>query len=763
MTVTFNAGKMLLVIALVVTGLQAQPAVEYKVGTQPTGDVGITFGHIFDNDDKVKNVEVSCNGELLPSQCAIKARYPDGSVKHAIISCVLPQAKASTNQTLQLHFSSAQLSAAAVNVRDLVNNPHFDFKVSLATPLADTTISLRNLIQTENAPNQWLSGPVCSESIWSCKPDSVLLVFFYVRRYSTGEYRIGLAVENTWAQHRHNHDYSLTVMHGLTRTDTLIHESSVTHFRDGRWYREFQFASSSSDYQLKFDLAYLIACNAFPPLDTKLVITSSSSIDYGDTSLMGNGTVATYFPTTGGRPDIGILPAWTVRYLLTFDRRYRNQTWLNSRQAATAPIHFRDKATGDMWNIDDHPTSTLNASAANNSRPADRIPSATGTVLFSPDVSHHPSMNYTPYLFSGDRFYLEELFFWANYCLLSLNQSYRGNDSCLVFPDQTRAEAWAIRTICNAAFIAPDSCWEQAFFDRVLATNFSWYQQHSVGSHPLGIYDQLSTSERPEAYVSDQVKVLSSPWMDDYLIAALNLCIARGYQTARPMRNWLATCLIGRYTNAPDFNPYDGPAYRIARQSKDDRLYGSWAEVYSMTFANRTTPPPTKFVNISYAQGSRAALCGLIRDSIADADTAYAFIDSHIDKTLFKQSPTWAFVPLVDYIPIVVPDPIIPVDTGSHTQPGSKSKSFSILPSPFVATKGHTAITFAGSQIPRSKITIYDKALTEIVTIKESAGNSSIVWDVKDNRNRNVPTGVYLWILNPARGKSNRGKLAIVR
>ena len=110
--------------------------------------------------------------------------------------------------------------------------------------------------------------------------------------------------------------------------------------------------------------------------------------------------------------------------------------------------------------------------------------------LWKPDTAHQGSFAYIPYLITGDAFYLDETMFWATYNMTSLNPEYRDYAKGIVESNETRAQAWAMRSLGEAAFATPDSHPMKNHFLTRLDNNLQWYANYYQASNtkvsPLG-------------------------------------------------------------------------------------------------------------------------------------------------------------------------------------------------------------------------------------------------------------------------------------
>ena len=113
-------------------------------------------------------------------------------------------------------------------------------------------------------------------------------------------------------------------------------------------------------------------------------------------------------------------------------------------------------------------------------------------MLNQPDTAHQPSLAFLPYLVTGDPYYLDELYFWISFNFLALPPGMRANAQGLFKDDQVRAIAWSMRTLAQAAWIAPDAdAEEKAYLDAKLANNLNWFAANAVNANPFGFFGEL--------------------------------------------------------------------------------------------------------------------------------------------------------------------------------------------------------------------------------------------------------------------------------
>jgi hypothetical protein len=323
-------------------------------------NVPITLSHLFLPADIPAEVAVTAGATALPTQTDAKQRHSDGSLKHALVSFVLPKLPANDEVVCELHPAASSADTGSWTAAELAA---LDLDVNVIMKKDGDTyqISARDLLLADSSVPQWLSGPTATEFLLAGAPENAsgsadphLWVQFQVRVFSAHTALVSVVVENAWALHRQNETYDVTVTLGRSSPRVVLQETGLEHHHDSRWRRTFWWGMQPPRTEIHYDLDYFIRTGAIPRYDASVTVTKSVGV--GDTSLMGNGTITMAFPSTGGRPDIGIYPAWAVRYMLTFEKQYQQETWVNGQQAGSVPVHLRDPSTKDIWSIDDHPS-----------------------------------------------------------------------------------------------------------------------------------------------------------------------------------------------------------------------------------------------------------------------------------------------------------------------------------------------------------------------------------------------------------------------
>jgi hypothetical protein len=162
----------------------------------------------------------------------------------------------------------------------------------------------------------------------------------------------------------------------------------------------------------------------------------------------------------------------------------------------------------------------------------------------SHDIAHQPAFSYLPYLVTGDYYHLEELEFWAMYDVFSANPGWRDNIKGLLKPEQVRAQAWALRTLGEAAYIVPDDDPLKRHFTRILQNNLDWYNAE-YSDNPRA--NKLGFIANGYALVYNNGTGLA-PWQDDFFTSAVGHVADLGFEDANRLLAWKAKFPILRMT-----------------------------------------------------------------------------------------------------------------------------------------------------------------------------------------------------------------------
>jgi len=638
------------------------------------------------------------NGTLLRLQTDIKATHADGSVRHVIVSGILPTLAVGQIEKIQLVKSTASeksrvtlegLAASGLSANVVITADGVQYNASLADALASPK------------PVSWLSGSVANE--WSVSTPvkngagvvhPLLTASFAVRWYPglSKQARVDVVVENTktFKAGARNLVYDVSVDVAGRRIYT---KAGLTHYHHARWHQSAWWdAARAPQAHVRHNTSYLIASKAVSNYDQNVVPSESMLADLGkgittaNTGPMKIGPVMAAMGTTGGRADIGPLPSWSVAYLLSKDQRALNSMMAAADGAASWSIHMRDENTGNPVRAD----SAANKNISTHMNLANKAPLPVPrcannnkqlcSTPYSHDTAHQPSMVYLPYLLTGDYYYLEELLFWAAANPLETDPGNSGYGQGLVRWQQVRGQAWSLRTLGHAAYVTPDSHPLKDYFVKQVDNNLNFYHATYVVGNPnqLGVYDGSGASSFKVA--------ASAPWQDDFLTWSFGYLTELGFEKALPILQWKAKYAVGRMTT-PGFCWIQASAYHLEfRPSAKEPIFSDLTAMHTYNFAGDSIlneskrlkhPQGLKYIDqpcasvqqsdwlrvaskgrwspgrmsgysdstMGYPSNMQPALAVAATSGIANATQAWTVFSGRADKPDYSKGPQWNIVP----------------------------------------------------------------------------------------------------------------------
>lgn len=612
------------------------------------------------------------DGSMIPIQVDRKATNNDGSLRHGVITVVLPHLKAHQNEIVVLALGTRHGSdAKPASVGDLPSD--FDASVGLSVGGTDYTASVRDFLKTRKIKT-WLSGPLVSEWIVSGPVEnrkgdanSHLAARFAVRYYQrSGAVRVSTVVENDWTYVPDPH----TIVYDATLTvggKPVYHNGHVVQHALTRWRKTFWWNAPPQPY-VKFNLAYLKATHTIPNYDPDLEVPESTlaemagKLEKSNTEPGGVAFVYKAMPATGGRGDIGPMPRWTVLYLLSMDRRAWKAVKTIADLSGSWPIHYRDKQTGLPLSLVNHPKATDHSSLRGWGPHPIPVPDSRGHHSdLKPNFAHEPGFAFVPYLLTGDYYYLEELQFWTAWNDLATSPAYREYSKGLIYWQQVRGQAWSLRNLVQTAYITPDAHPMKRYWVEQLENNLEYYNKHYPYNQDA---NQLHVIEHHEPYNHGRGL---APWMDDFFTWAIGYVAQLGYEKAEPMWRWKAKFPVGRmlapgycyvyaslyYINVKD-NPHDSSYYKTLGKAYEESVSST---VEKMTCGGDEMArhmgrhyKPGDMVGypwspIGYPANMQPALASAVDAGVPGAVKAWKLFMSRPTKPNYDSYPNWDIVP----------------------------------------------------------------------------------------------------------------------
>ena len=636
-------GKDNLGSSTVSTASYATGGIVTDIRIQNTGssqsNVPVTFGQVFAPGDVPAGNTLAgtlSNGSAIALQVDAKATHADGSLRHAVISAVIPSLSAGQTEIIALTPTPGATSPSTVSPSTL---PAAGFTASVNITLGGVAYSAHAdslLNGSLCATCKWLSGPVVNEWLVSAplrdsanNPHPHLTARFAIRSYTgINKARVDVTVENNWAYEPGPQDFTYDANVEVGGV-TVYPSTTLKHYHHARWHKAFWWGTAPQA-DIKHNMAYLIATKAVPNYDQSIVISSAALTSLNSkwntasgqtntstdinlkTGPMGtSGIVDPAMPSTGGRGDIGPLPSWTTMYLLSGDTQAKKITLGVGDLAGSWPIHYRDKTSDLPVNIITYPNATIAGTTYTVGNTFDRCVTATGVDCshpFDPDSAHQPSLAYVPYLVTGDYYYLEELQFWATWNMVQQPDSNRsfGSWHGLTRWDQIRGQAWMLRTLGQVAYITPDAHSMKSYWVDRVNDNAAYLASKFVtgNANPLGIM-----SAENKFFFFDPILYTSplgantgyAPWQDDFFTWSVGYLVELGFTNAAPMLAWKAKNAVGRMIG-PGVCFVDATQYFITvRPTSASAVYATQADVWMTNFGNLIdTNPASSTYNLYY-------------------------------------------------------------------------------------------------------------------------------------------------------------------
>jgi len=482
----------------------------------------------------------SSNGVPIVTQCDVKARWPDRSVKFAIVSFVIPELRGDDSATVQFGNRAGTPEGGFLTHEDMLG-PDYDFDATIEMTGAATMqkVSARAMLSRGHW-RYWLKGPVVTAIILDDRTPSRTYdtdfgdgskalhpIFEAWFSPSSRAVDIGYTIENTWAsgdpsKGMRDLTYGLVLKSGHTAPRIESAHPTMTHIGKSRWHKRHTLGPLPGTVRIDHNIRYLVTTRAVPNYDTALRIPESLiAAKYGewlkapkrlDGDAQAVGNYSHELSAAGAQDWIGLLTTWDTIYLLTMDERMREMVLGNADLAGRIPWHFREAdASAGTGHYFDRPSSgsvdthgrvvSVNArrtvslwdlstrSDCGSTYRPDRI--NTGLVTgdgWRTTRDHMPDTAYVAYLLTGRYYYLEELQYLAAFivahrtgCYSDTEAYHRQGHRGYLNDSQLRGDAWGFRTLAYAAFLSPDGTPEKAYFEDKLRNNIAaWEGEHDV-------------------------------------------------------------------------------------------------------------------------------------------------------------------------------------------------------------------------------------------------------------------------------------------
>ncbi len=577
----------------------------------------------------------------LPTQTDVKTRWPDGSIRFAVVTARVPRAG---------RYALKHAPAA----KDWFSPKTLPYVWAYFAVGPDGKAEYHADTSGKGEAEYWLLGPLACEIRYvadlKAKKGEVhpfLRVVFDLRVYKDGQARADVTVENTLDRRAATvEQYNVAL--GDVTGKTLFTRNGLTHYYLTRWRHVLPLGLEAARVVPDLEPAYQAhALPRYVPLMPAYVNKAEGE----KFEPLATADLSPDMSAHGGRPELAPYPDWTARYLVHKDPRQARYVLANGDLAGSWPIHLR-KGDGAFPSIDEHPQLWLDPRAEAASRPLGDL-NALGPLI--PDVAHQPSLAYVPYLLTGDRYYADEMTFWANFVLLSTFQdaqyNARGGSKGLLAIHEVRGIAWGLRNLTDTAAYLPDQHPLKKYFAEKIKNNLEWLDQYAdANPAPLG---SLWHDRRPENETMAP-RIWIAQWEQNFLAWAIDRANKQGFAGGLKHRDRIARFQLSLFTGGKDYPRQFGAPYVLAVGEKDAagqvKLYATMRELYDNNFAG-TGQKGTEFAGY-YGADARLMLMIGMENNWPGAKQAYDYlwpklaIQPHVDgQTDLALRPGWAIAP----------------------------------------------------------------------------------------------------------------------
>jgi hypothetical protein len=620
-------------------------------GREPLAERVVSFGQIFPPGriGPSSHLAVILDGVAAPAQMDAKAFNRDGSVRHAVVSTRLPAIRqgASLDGVISVTGQAEAVPPAPITTVA----PSLSVTIGFEGEPRPVTLDLVELARrTSPLPTTWLRGPLVREQRYQAKAGSIDVILD-VATPVVGPARIDVIFRNDVAQNKAiaKATYSAEVR---LEGRLLYQAASVTHHPYQTWHAVI-YADGVTPPRVAPDPQLLIMLGATPHYgafrpDPEVVSAMHASAMRPSPPLSSPANVTPYMPTTGGRADIGPLPAWAVFYLFDPSRQNHETLFANADAAGAVPWHVRDVEHEGPISVERYPKVWLDYRGEPEPGVLERKYAPTDEV-WAIDDGHQPSLTYLPYLLTGSQYYRDELTMQAGFVLLAVSPTYRRGAEGSVLPAQLRGMAWNLRTLATAAYILPTADPYQAYFEAKLRSNLDEMNRRFVQQGEMAAAGEL-VGYVPGAYDEDH----TAPWQDDYLVMVLAWIHAMGFTETRPILAWMTNFVAGRFTNAArGYDPLYGTPYEFhIADPRSKAPLNTWAAAFKASFdpskGGLTSLDQPDWAG-GYAALARASLASLNNAAPSPrAAEAYAYVKVQTPRmeASYSREPAFAIVPM---------------------------------------------------------------------------------------------------------------------
>jgi hypothetical protein len=517
----------------------------------------------------------------FPTQTDIKKTWSDGSIRFAIVSADV------TNGGTYDVFPDVHVPGAYAPTWPQVS---VDFTIGGQA----YTASLPALTNAD----PWLSGPVVHESRAIVVPSSggqqhpLLRVIFDVRSYAAGGQRVDIAVDNVKDIAAGNSvAYDVAVRVG---NSVAYQRSGVQHAYLTRW-RKTVVANNLVESAVTPDFEPFHLSGYVPRFLSTVANASYPSLTGTKYDILDFGDLSRYMGQAGGRPEIAPLPYWTAQYIVHKNASQRAYLMKHADLSGSWSGHISNP-DGSSIKITDRPMYWLDGRGPQSGADGPKASSG-GSIIGGTDFlenAHIPSLNFIPYMITGDRWHLDQMKYWADFAVL-WTWPWDGNwprTGGLLNQNQIRGIGWGLRLIAEAAASAPDNDPAGAYFSSIAQTNVSWLDNYAATNVAPGGFPEILFWRDKGVPGVPSVPM----WMLSYVSYAVYHAQQLGFSTNNKFIDRVAKFQVRLFNSTAEGLPptHAAPYYLVFGNgtSPNFNMFNTLAEVYAATFPSGVQAQP---------------------------------------------------------------------------------------------------------------------------------------------------------------------------
>ena len=337
----------------------------------------LQFARPFVQGEIANSPQVLIDGTPVPTQADVMMRYADHSVKHAVISVIVPALPADKPVTLTFK-DQPNDAESKIDIADLLSDKFdfdasFEFSNKVFAPGQVFNISARDMLKKAGSCSESvLKNPTALCSYWTKGPIATTIILadhspkraydlgftsnrravrpiFHVTFWPTiNRVRVRYIAEIANISSLQDEFYDVSLKIGEHDSKSVYSKSLFAHHYGTRWTKTFWIGDQLEEkIDIDNNFPYLISTKIFPNynldhpvgsnLEEEWTLWQKKTKDIGD-----NGFWEREMPTVGGRWDIGHIPRWTLLWLYTGDWRAREVAFTQADLAGNWAMHARE-------------------------------------------------------------------------------------------------------------------------------------------------------------------------------------------------------------------------------------------------------------------------------------------------------------------------------------------------------------------------------------------------------------------------------------